>query len=264
MNTTHKQLKAPFGWVGGKSKLAKDIVAAMPDHRLYVEVFGGALNVLYAKPKPTGTKQAEVVNDINGDLINLHRMIQTQPQTLSFYLNNMLISRAIFDGIKKGFYRPRNKIERAAYYFYQLTQSFGSKGDNFAMSAKSRKPKNIYKSFKVWSERLKMVTIENMSFEELIRTYDSEDAFFYCDPPYVDTESYYKNTGGFGHAEHERLASVLAKAKGKFLVSYNDCQLVRELYKEFTITKTKEIDYTLGANVSGVKKSVQEVFITNY
>lgn len=58
MNTTNKQLKAPFGWVGGKSKLAKDIVAAMPDHRLYVEVFGGALNVLYAKQSlPEQSKQ---------------------------------------------------------------------------------------------------------------------------------------------------------------------------------------------------------------
>ena len=45
------KLKAPFGWVGGKSKLAKDIVGLMPEHTTYVEVFGGALNVFYAKPK---------------------------------------------------------------------------------------------------------------------------------------------------------------------------------------------------------------------
>lgn len=59
---------SPFGLVGGKSKLAKDIVALMPKHRLYVEVFGGALNVLYTKEKPILTKGAEVVNDINGEL----------------------------------------------------------------------------------------------------------------------------------------------------------------------------------------------------
>ena len=261
---TCKPLKAPFGWIGGKSKLSKDIVAVMPEHRLYIEVFGGALNVLYAKPKPLSSKQAEVVNDINGDLINLHRIIQTRPQTLSFYLNNMLISRTVFERIKRGYWKPRNKIERAAYYYYQLTQSFGSKGDNFAMSAKSRKPKNIYKNFKTWSDRLKMVTIENISFEKIIQTYDKEDAFFYCDPPYVSTESYYKNTGGFGRKEHELLAELLSKVKGKFLVSYNDCELVRELYKDFDIVNTKEIDYTLGANATGVKKSVSEVFIKNY
>lgn len=147
-----KRLKAPFGWVGGKSKLAKDIVELMPKHRLYAEVFGGALNVLYAKPKPSNGKQAEVVNDINGD----------------------------------------------------------------------------------------------------------------CDPPYVETEAYYKNTGGFGIKEHELLADSLKRSNAKFLLSYNDCRIVRELYKDFNIMSTREIDYTLGKNVHGKSKKVKEVVITNY
>ncbi len=61
-----QHLKAPFAWIGGKSKLAEDIVAMFPEHRLYVEVFGGALNVLYRKPH--SIKQAEVVNDINSEI----------------------------------------------------------------------------------------------------------------------------------------------------------------------------------------------------
>lgn len=77
MQTT--KIKAPFWWVGGKSKLAKDIVDLIPqDHRKYVEVFGGALSVLYAKEK----SKLEVVNDINSELVNLHRAIRTNPQTL--------------------------------------------------------------------------------------------------------------------------------------------------------------------------------------
>jgi site-specific DNA-adenine methylase len=58
------KLKAPFGWVGGKSKLAKDIVSLFPQHTTYVEVFGGALSVLYAKER----SKVEVVNDINSEL----------------------------------------------------------------------------------------------------------------------------------------------------------------------------------------------------
>ncbi len=256
------KLKAPFGWVGGKSKLAYDIVSLIPqEHTTYVEVFGGALSVFYAKDK----SKLEVVNDINSDLVNLHRSIRTNPQTLSYYLNNMLISRELFDDIRHKKLKPKNKIEAAAFYLYQLTQSFGSKGDNFAMSAKSgRKPKDIYKSYKKWSDRLKGVTIENKSFQELIPLYDKKEAFFYVDPPYVSTESYYKNTGGFGVAEHKQLAVLLSNMKGKFLLSYNDCELVRELYKEFNIRATKEIEYTLGKNVHGKNKSVREVIITNY
>ena len=55
-------------------------------------------------------------------------------------------NKEIKNNIKTKKLKPRNNIEAAAFYFYQLTQSFGSKGDNFAMSAKSgRKPKNIYR-----------------------------------------------------------------------------------------------------------------------
>ncbi|PLY08884.1 MAG: DNA methyltransferase [Arcobacter sp.] len=256
------KLKAPFGWVGGKSKLAKDIIDLIPqDHKIYIEVFGGAASVLYAKERT----KLEVLNDINSDLINLHRSIRTNPQTLSFYLNQMLVSREIFEDIKKRRWKPRNKIEAAAFYYYQLVQSFGSKGDNFAMAAKSgRKPKDIYKSYQKWSHRLKGVTIENMSFQKLIPLYDKEEAFFYIDPPYVSTESYYKNTGGFGIKEHKELAALLSNVKGKFLLSYNDCDLVRELYKDFNIRSSKEISYTLGANMHKKRKSVKEVFISNY
>lgn len=136
------KLKAPFGWVGGKTQLARDIIDLIPqDHKTYIEVFGGAGSVLYQK-EPS---KLEVFNDINSELVNLHRAIRNNPQSLSIYLNDLLISREIFNDIKSKHLRGRNNIEKAAFYFYQLTQSFGSKGDNFAMAAKSgRKPKNIY------------------------------------------------------------------------------------------------------------------------
>lgn len=258
----HHHLKAAFAWIGGKSKLADDIVSMFPEHQLYVEVFGGALNVLYRKQAPKTSRQAEVVNDINGELINLHRVIRTNPQSLSTYLNRLLVSREIFSDILSGRIRPTNNIERAAFYYYLLSQSFGSKGTTFAMNAKSRRPKDIYKDFGKWSRRLKFVTIENMSFEKLIRTYDKEDAFFYCDPPYVSTESYYQHTGGFGEAEHRKLSEQLHGIKGKFLLSYNDCSLVRELYADMNIKMSKPIDYTLRG--SKHKKEVREVFISNY
>jgi site-specific DNA-adenine methylase len=68
------------------------------------------------------------------------------------------------------------------------------------------------------------------------------------------TESYYKNTGGFGIKEHEELAAQLSKIKGRFLLSYNDSVIVRELYKGFNIRTTKEISYTLGKNRYGKNK----------
>jgi DNA adenine methylase len=257
-------LKPPHGWVGGKSKLAKQIVALIPEnHSLYIEVFGGALNVLYAK-KQNGGGYREVANDFNSDLVGLHRAIRTNPARLQKYLNELFISREIFEDIKKKELKPRDKIEAAAFFFYQVQISFGSEGDNFAMHAKSRKPSNIYKDFYKWSDRLKMVTIENMDFEKLINNYDREEAFFYCDPPYVGTESYYKNKKTFDLDDHKRLHKALKSIKGKFLLSYNDCELVRELYADFRIVESDKFNYTLGANVHNKKKEVVELFIMNY
>lgn len=116
-------MTSAFGWIGGKSKLADEIINMIPEHKLYVEVFGGALNILYAKSRT----KLEVVNDINSELINLHRTIRNNPQSLQMYMKQLLISREIFDDIKHSRMKPRNNIERAAFYLYMLSQSFGAK-----------------------------------------------------------------------------------------------------------------------------------------
>lgn len=222
----------------------------MPEHSMYVEVFGGGLSVLYAKEKPAIAKHREVVNDINGELVNLHQCIQKRPESLSMYLHQMLISRHLFFAIKTGKLKPRNHIQRAAFYYYLISQSFAAKTQHFAMAAKSgRKPKNIYRNFQVYSKRLHFVTVEQLPFQELIQKYDKQDTLFYLDPPYVGTEDYYQNTQGFGKKEHQELAKLLKNIKGKFILSYNDTEYIRELYRGLHV-KELEITYML----NGAKK----------
>ena len=69
----------------------------------------------------------------------------------------------------------------------------------------------------------------NLDFEKLIRQYDRPVSFFYCDPPYFATENYYKDVG-FTKADHIRLRDTLLQISGKFLVSYNDCPEIRDLW----------------------------------
>ncbi|WDL69799.1 DNA adenine methylase [Helicobacter winghamensis] len=251
-------LKAPFAWIGGKSKMAKEIVERMPPHTCSCEVFAGNLSVLYAKERPF-TKYNEVVNDWNEDLINLHRIIQTRPQSLQIELNRMLNGRDFFlDSIHK---EPRNKIEKAALYFYSIVHSFGGKRNHYAMTKKARSPKNIYKSFQVYAQRLKPVSIENLDFRDFIVRYDSDVTLFYLDPPYVGTENYYKNKKTFDLKDHKDLCKLLKSIKGKFLLSYNDCELVRKLYKDFTI-ETLETHYRLNMQMQNVKR--KELLVRNY
>jgi DNA adenine methylase len=175
------------------------------------------------------------------------------------HLAYLPVSREIFYDIKEGRTKPKNKLERAAFYYYLLSTSFGSKRGHFAMS-KSQARKNIYRNFSVWSQRLKGVTIENLSFEALIQEYDRSGTLFYCDPPYVGTEGQYELEDGFGLAEHRKLAEILRGIKGNFVLSYNDCPLVRELYEGCKFREV-EVRYTLGADVSSRTPS-KEVIIS--
>ena len=172
----------------------------------------------------------------------------------------MLRSREILKAIKRDDLKPRNKKEKAAFYFYKIALSFGAKGDVFAQPKGNRSAKNIYKDFQVYSRRLKLATIENMEFSKLIKTYDTDETLFYLDPPYVGTESYYSNTQGFGINQHELLASMLKEVKGRFILSYNDCEVIRDLYNGFNF-KEVSVNYSLNAKY---RRDRGELIITNY
>lgn len=112
------------------------------------------------------------------------------------------------------------------------------------------------------SERLKNVLIENRDFENLIKVYDSGASFFYLDPPYYGTENYYKNQSqGFVKEDHERLRKCLGNLKGKFLLSYNNDDYIKELYKDYII---EEIDRK--TTLSSMSNSINfgELLIRNY
>ena len=253
-------MEAPFGYIGGKKKLAEHIVKLFPEYKLYVEVFGGSLSVLYEKPKTL----YEVVNDIDKGLINLHKVIQYHPQTLSNYLkeNIRFVSRELYEDFRDGVLKGRNNIEKAAIYYYVLVQSFGYKKESFAMSSKVfRTPVNIHRSFLKYSKRLKGVTIENMSFSDILDKYDGRDTFFYLDPPYYGTEKHYKGIAG-SFTEHGILCEKLKGIAGLFLLSYNDCSVIRKLYQGLNIINTGLFNYSLNGNIS--PNSVTELLITNY
>lgn len=104
------------------------------------------------------------------------------------------------------------------------------------------------------------VVIENQDFETLIRHYDRPDAFFYADPPYFSTEDMYEV--GFGWDDHVRLRETLGRIKGKFLLSYNDCPEIRELYDGFSLFDFSRTHSMAQRYEAG--KEFKELLIANY
>ena len=110
-------------------------------------------------------------------------------------------------------------------------------------------------------ERLAKVVIENKDFENLLQVYDRPGAFIYLDPPYYGTEKYYQ--AQFTQQDHERLHEVLGRVKGKFLLSYNDCEYIRNLYRDYIIEEVHR-NHNLINRYSEKDNTYCELLIRNY
>ena len=250
-----------MSWIGGKKALRNEIVMRFPiSYKKYIEVFGGGGWVLFHKP-PNG--DIEVFNDFNGNLVNLYRCVRERPDELIHELEFVLNSRLDFNYMKSVLHSKAeiSDVKRAAYYYCLIRYSYASGTDNFGAS-----PHSMWNNFPLIrqaSKRLQRVVIENKDCCDLINQYDREESFFYCDPPYYETENYYEG-GGFGKNDHARLAEMLCSIQGKFLLSYNDCPEIRELYNKHGINIESITRLSNIAQRYEGGKQYPELLISNY
>ncbi|MDE7193503.1 MAG: DNA adenine methylase [Oscillospiraceae bacterium] len=249
-------MNSPITRIGGKKLLRKHICERFPAEGTfdrYIEVFGGAGWVLFYKDRHA---QLEVYNDADGQLVNLMRCIKYHAEELQRELDGYCNAREFFEDASAQLdMRGLTDIQRAARYFLRMKLSFGANFRTFG--GNQRNFENTVNYLTDVQKRLmkSSVVIEHKDFENLIKVYDRPAALFYCDPPYHSTEKYYDVQ--FEKADHIRLRNTLANIKGKFLLSYNDDDFVRELYKNF---KIEEIERQNNISVGKFKKLI----ITNY
>ena len=250
-----------MSWIGGKKALRDEIIARFPlDYKRYIEVFGGGGWVLFYK---NPGRDFEVYNDFNPNLANLYRCVRDHPKELIAELTYVLNSRVDFDFVRKTLHTKTEipDIKRAAYFYQLIRQSYASGLDSFGAQ-----PHSMWNNFPLITQacsRLQKVVIENKDFEKLIKQYDRPESFFYCDPPYYETEDYYEDVG-FTTKDHERLANALCSMQGKFLLSYNDCPEIRELYSRpgIIIEGTSRLSNIAQRYEAG--KQYAELIISNY
>jgi DNA adenine methylase len=223
-------LNSFMSWIGGKKALRNIILPMFPlYYERYIEVFGGGGWILFAKPPGN---DFEVFNDFNSLLTNLYRCVREKPHELIAALRFVINSREDFELVRSALARdsPANDVQKAAWFYQLIRYSYAS-----SLTSYGSQPHDMWSNFPPIEQayrRLAKVVIENKDYEKLIRQYDRPVSFFYCDPPYFETEGYYKNIGedGFTKKDHIRLRDILLHIEGKFLLSYNDCPFIRELY----------------------------------
>lgn len=245
--------------MGGKRRLAKHLIPLFPEHSCYVELCAGGAALFFMRPQPA---KCEVLNDINGQLVNLYRVVQHHFDEFVRQFEWTLTSREVFARLQRTPPDTMTDIQRAARFFYLQHTAFGAKPTDrhfgTATTGKAWNAADISGRLKAAQQRLGGVHIENEPWEKCFKRYDRPHTFFYADPPYWQLSGYDR---AFDWAQYEMLAEAMAAAKGKVMLSINDHPDIRKLFEPFNILRL-ELAYSVGRDKT--QKTSGELVICNY
>ena len=256
-----KSTRPPLAYYGGKQRMAKNIIPLIPQHTTYVEPFCGGATILFKKPWPKVTNTQdyrEVINDKDENLINFFKILQSNGKELCEYLELCPYSEQLNKEFKSKNFHKMSNLERAAAYWYNTQTSFAKKMDSgFGRSMFGANQATIYRkkvvSLHEYINRIMQVVIMNTSAIEVIKKWDSPQSFFYCDPPYPET-----NQEGYEHKfdskEFQELVDTLENCQGSFILSCYELEGIKipESWEKFQF---KAINSSAGSvNVSKEKK----------
>lgn len=259
INDKAHKMKPVVPWMGGKRRLAKHLLPLFPAHQTYVEPFAGGAALFFMK-QPA---KVEIINDVNGELVNLYRVIKNHLEEFIRHFKWCLVSREEYLTQKVINPDTLTDIQRAARFYYLQKLSFGGKvsGQTFGTAASAPPKLNLLRIEDDLSQahlRLSRTLIEHLDWQECIRRYDRDYTLFYLDPPYFQTSGYGVD---FGLDQYQKMAEIAKNAKGKVIISVNDVPMMRKVFAGLTM-ETVDITYTVGG--SGKADPTKELIIKNW
>lgn len=244
-------------WMGGKRRLSSWILPKLPKHKCYVEAFAGGGALFFAKDE----SKVEVINDFDGELVNLYRVVKHHLEELLRHFKWSLISREVYEWEKMTNPETLTDIQRAARFYFLQKLSFGAKvkGRTFGTATTSPPKLNLMRMEENLSQahlRLSRTYIEHLSWEKVFTKYDREHTLTYLDPPYWQTAGY---STEFPWEHYVLMNKMVRECKGMAIISLNAHPDILELFKGLHM-ETKDIKYT----VSGGKGTqAKELLIWN-
>lgn len=210
---------------GGKWKLADWIISYFPEHRIYVEPFGGAASVLMKKQR----SYSEVYNDLAGEMVNLFKVARDQGDKLISLVTLTPFSR---DEFLQSYEMSADPLEQARRTLVRSYMGFGSAAasrkatgfranSNRSGTTPAHDWANYPDSLRLVIDRLRGVVIENKDAKNIMAQHDSDQTLFYVDPPYVaacrDAGSDYLHE--MDDDQHMELSAFLRGLRGMVVVS---------------------------------------------
>ena len=281
-------MKTPIRYAGGKTR-AFDFISSYipfwPRPKRIISPFigGGSLEVRWAHEMGIKVKGYDVFNILvnywQHQLSNpkgLYDVLKTLEPTKEKYdeIKDELLHwdkvQVLFKGWKTDYYdrtsKPLDDVVGAAYYWYNHNLSYGPAFLGWLSSIYVEK-ENLYQDMieRVKDFNVPNLSVEQASFDEVIPNYKKD--LIYADPPYYMEKSednkmfkgLYPNNNfpvHHTHFDHEKLRDLLHSHDGKFILSYNDCDWIRENYKDFTF-KTPKWAYSYGQGETRIGKNKQ-------
>jgi len=279
-----------ISYIGGKARIGKWIVPFIPkDIETYVEPFGGMFWVFFNMDlKDYPNLKTVVYNDynkLNSNLMKCAKQYDRLWEELNKYPCQQLgvvdtppEYGELFSACQKEVFDPdfivgdEPNFDAAGKYVYVLTQVFsGSKPETSTYT--DYKGKYRCKVL-IFMDKLrhpeyrkhfdKITFIENRDFGDIISKYDSPTTYFYLDPPYWKTETYYSNHD-FDVSDHKRLADHLNQMTAKFSLSYYEFRELLEWYPENRFQWERKIfKKAAAAKKDGTQNDGTELLIMNY
>ncbi len=245
-----KYPKSPLRYPGGKNRAIKSILSLIPeDETTLCSPFLGGASIELA----CTTRMTVYGSDIFEPLTDFWISLITHKEEL------INIVKSYFPLEKKEFYKLQKKllhikdpIERGAVFFVLNRSSFS--GTTMSGGMSPGHPRFTISSIdRLKHFNVKNFYVENLDYKETINKH--KDAFCYLDPPYLNGQALY-GVKGDTHKDfdHEELAKIL-QDKERWIMSYNDCQEIRDLYSSFTIIS---IEWVYGMSKN---KSSNEILI---
>ena len=246
--------RSPLRYPGGKSKAIKAIFPIIPqDTTTLCSPFLGGASIELA----CSTKMKVYGYDIFEPLIAFWKVLMDKPNELITAVKKYFpkLSSTQFYNLQKRYLNLTDEVEMAAAFYVLNRASFS--GTTLSGGMSPDHPRFTKSSI----ERLRDFKVNNFDvacedFKTVIPKHEND--FLYCDPPYMNGQKLYGMDGdthiGF---DHNGLAELL-KNRDRWILSYNDCKNVRELYNDYEILS---VEWIYG--MSKDKKSNEVVVLSN-
>jgi len=252
-------IRPPVKWHGGKSYLANAIIQHFPEHRIYLEPFGGGASVLLNKPPV----DVETYNDIDQRITRLFRILRDRGDEFVRRVRFVPYSQVEFEAAAT-YPSDADELTKAICDFTRWRQSFGGQGESWSYTT-TRARGGMAGDVNAWwtaieglpriIERLRRVQIICQSAFDAIPKFDHADALVYCDPPYLHAT---RRSPNVYHREmtdddHVRLADLLHRCESKVLLSGYPSDLYDELYSDW-----RRVDFDIANHAAGGRKKKRQ------